>query len=178
MSLINQMLRDLRDQKGRAPQAKKALKPKALERIPYLPLPLILGAAGIVFVLCVWWIAGILSEALFGFEPTAENPPAQVATQKTTLAETSQNEENYSMPVADKLTLEERIAEPETAQQAKSQNPPVKEITPEKKDSPTEKRTSLPVKKDLPSNRGVSKQPAVAKKAVEKQPGRVDSLPV
>ena len=44
MSLINQMLRDLQQQKKTDGQTKPdSLRPKMIERIPYLPLPVVLG---------------------------------------------------------------------------------------------------------------------------------------
>ena len=44
MSLINQMLRDLQQQKKDGGSTKpEALRPKMVERIPYLPLPVMLG---------------------------------------------------------------------------------------------------------------------------------------
>ncbi len=80
MSLINQMLRDLQGKKGGAqtkPTSKRSIK---MERIPFLPLPLVLGGAALLLVCFIWWMAGALSDWMFGFEPVASQEGAsQVA---------------------------------------------------------------------------------------------------
>jgi MSHA biogenesis protein MshN len=104
MSLINQMLRDVQKRK---PQEQKAstqnspelrppeprrrgshssgqLKPKTIERIPLLPLPVVLAGVGLVLACLVWWLAGALSDALFDFEPPARKVVAQAPTASET----------------------------------------------------------------------------------------------
>jgi Tfp pilus assembly protein PilF len=101
--LINQMLRDLQQQKKAGGQTKpESLRPKMVERIPYLPLPVVLGGAALLLLCLVWWLAGVLSDMMFGFEPVAKPTDTQqiVATEYLPEAET------------DQLTMEEREAEP------------------------------------------------------------------
>ncbi len=70
MSLINQKLRDLQQQKknGASPGVKPP-RSSMLEKIPYLPPPVVLGGGGVVLLVLIWWMAGILSDMMFGFEP-------------------------------------------------------------------------------------------------------------
>jgi MSHA biogenesis protein MshN len=110
MSLINEMLNDLQKQKKGGEETKpKRLQSGVMERIPYLPLPVILGGASLILVFLVWWLAGVLSSVLFDFEPL-EKP---VAAQRVAVSE------EPSMPVPsavvtaeeESLTREERAAE-------------------------------------------------------------------
>ena len=76
MSLINQMLRDLQQQKkDGAPPRFKPPRRSLMEKIPYLPLPVVLGGGGVLLLVLIWWVAGALSDMMFGFEPA--NPSAE-----------------------------------------------------------------------------------------------------
>ncbi len=112
MSLINQMLRDLQQQKkaGRSTKA-EIVRPKMVERIPFLPLPVVLGGAALVVLCLVWWLAGALSDMMFGFEPAdklTENPQI-VATENSPTVD----EPMAVVAEPDQLTMAEREAEAE-----------------------------------------------------------------
>lgn len=111
MSLINQMLRDLQQQKkSGAPAKQEPSRRRGLERIPYLPLPLIFGGAALALLFLVWWMAGALSDWMFGFEPSEKTvTPQQVVTSGPTTQETAVAAE------PDRLTPAEREAEPPVA---------------------------------------------------------------
>jgi MSHA biogenesis protein MshN len=111
MSLINQMLRDLQQQKkeGASPSSKPPRR-SLMEKIPYLPLPVVLGGGGLVLLVLIWWMAGVLSDMMFGFEPTT--PKAE--SQQVAAIEEAENQEGLNPPVVkDQLTLAEREAEPQ-----------------------------------------------------------------
>ena len=109
MSLINQMLRDLQQQKkDGAPSVLKPPRRSMLEKIPYLPLPVVLGGGGILLLVLIWWMAGALSDMMFGFEPA--NPKAEIQ-QVATIEETATQEELNTSVAKDQLTLAEREAE-------------------------------------------------------------------
>ena len=110
MSLINQMLRDLQQQKKNgAPPGVKPPWRSMLEKIPYLPLPVVLGGGGVILLVLIWWMAGVLSDMMFGFEPA--NPKAEI--QQVAAIEETATREELNTPVAkDQLTLAEREAEP------------------------------------------------------------------
>ncbi|MCK4509166.1 MAG: tetratricopeptide repeat protein [Desulfuromonadales bacterium] len=111
MSLINQMLRDLQQQKKADGQTKpEALRPKMVERIPYLPLPVVLGGAALLLLCLVWWLAGVLSDMMFGFEPVAK----PTDTQQIVVNEYSPEAEKTLLIATetDQLTMAEREAEP------------------------------------------------------------------
>ena len=125
MSLINQMLRDLQQQKKDDGSTKpEILRPKMVERIPYLPLPVVLSGAALILLCLVWWLAGALSDMMFGFETTAKSTESQqvVATE-------------YSPTAAepDQLTIAEREAEAPVA-------PIVEEPAVEKESVPAKER--------------------------------------
>jgi len=119
MSLINQMLRDLQQQKNDgAPKGRKPPRRSMMEKIPYLPLPVVLGGAGLLLLGLIWWMAGVLSDMMFGFEPA--NP--KVDSQQVALVEEAANQETPNAAFAkDQLTLAEREAEPHSLQ--RSTNP-------------------------------------------------------
>ena len=113
MSLINQVLRDLQQQKkGGGATQPRSLRPKQVARVPYLPLPLVLGGGALVLLCLVWWLAGALSDMMFGFEPVAKPP----ALQEVVAAEQSLSaEKNLVATEPDQLTVAEREAEPPVA---------------------------------------------------------------
>ncbi len=114
MSLINQMLRDLKTRNEKAGQDKAIpLRSSVTDRIPYLPLPVVLGGTGLVLVLLIWWLAGVLSESLFRFEPD----PAQVAGGTAVQQQAAVPEPTPVVVTTEKETLSsaERAAEPEFA---------------------------------------------------------------
>ena len=114
MSLINQVLRDLQQQKkDGGPKTPGHLRTKKADRVPFLPLPLVLGGAALVLLCLVWWLAGVLSDMMFGFEPVAKSlaPQKIVATGQQRAAEI-----NMSTAEPDQLTMAEREAEPPVAQ--------------------------------------------------------------
>jgi Tfp pilus assembly protein PilF/cytoskeletal protein RodZ len=110
MSLINQMLRDLQEQKkGGAQASSEPPRRSKMEKIPYLPMPVVLGGAGLLLIFFLWWMAGVLSDLMFGFEPsTSKTETQQVASieESTTTADLNTSFEK------DQLTLAERNAEP------------------------------------------------------------------
>jgi MSHA biogenesis protein MshN len=112
MSLINQMLRDLQQQKKEgAPPGFKPPRRSMTEKIPYLPLPVVLGGGGVILLVLIWWMAGALSDMMFGFEPAS--PKAE--SQQVAVIEEAATQEEMNTPVAkDQLTLAEREAEPPT----------------------------------------------------------------
>ena len=104
------MLRDLQQQKknGALPGVKPPRR-SMLEKIPYLPLPVVLGGGGVVLLVLIWWMAGVLSDMMFDFEPA--NPKAEI--QQVAAIEATATQEERNTPVAkDQLTLAEREAEP------------------------------------------------------------------
>jgi len=110
MSLINQMLRDLQQQKKDGGSKKpEAIRPKMVERIPYLPLPVVLSGAAVVLLCLVWWLAGALSDVMFGFEPTDKltGNPQVVATENSPTA----GEIKPAVAESEQLTMAEREAE-------------------------------------------------------------------
>lgn len=120
MSLINQMLRDLQKQKKDGGSTKpEILRPKMVERIPYLPLPVVLSGAALLLLCLVWWLAGALSDMMFGFEPTTKSTESQqvVATESSpTAAEPDQltmAEREAEAPVA--FVVEEPVVEERSA---------------------------------------------------------------
>jgi hypothetical protein len=104
------MLRDLQQQKNDGtPVGLKPPRRSMMEKIPYLPLPVVLGGAGLLLLGLIWWMAGVLSDVMFGFEP--ENP--KVDSQQVALVEEAATQENPdTVSVKDQLTLAEREAEP------------------------------------------------------------------
>ncbi|GEM_PF-3930552 len=111
MSLINQMLRDLQQQKnGGELKKSQTLHPGKRTRIPYLPLPLVLGGAAVVLLFFIWWLAGALSDMRFGFEPVESQPV--VVTEGLQTAESAEQ---------DQLTMAERDAEPPSVAVASEQ---------------------------------------------------------
>ena len=106
------MLRDLQQQKKNdAPPGVKPPRRSMLEKIPYLPLPVVLGGGGVILLVLIWWMAGVLSDMMFGFEPA--NPKAEI--QQVAAIEETATREELNTPVAkDQLTLAEREAEPPT----------------------------------------------------------------
>ena len=114
MSLINQMLRDLQQQKRPGGTGKpEAPRRKMPERIPFLPLPVVLGGAALVMVFLVWWLAGVLSDLMFGAEPTAKPAVSQQASVSGSSSVAEQAMQAGAEP--DQLTLAERDAEPASA---------------------------------------------------------------
>jgi Flp pilus assembly protein TadD len=109
MSLINQMLSDLQQQKkDAAPSKPQALRPGKLERVPYLPLPLVIGGAALLLLCFVWWMAGALSDLMFGFEPAAKPVESQ---QVAVVEEPLPIENTLTVEEPDRLSLAEREAE-------------------------------------------------------------------
>lgn len=140
MSLINQMLRDLQQQKKAGGTTKpETLRPKMVERIPFLPLPVVLSGAALLLLCLVWWLAGALSDMMFGFEPTAKSPqsPQVVATEyATTTAEPDQltmAEREAEAPVAPVASVAPVVDEPVVAKKPVSAVvPPVKTVSVDK----------------------------------------------
>ncbi len=165
MSLINQMLRDLQQQKKNS--ASPGVKPprrSMLEKIPYLPLPVVLGGGGVILLVLIWWMAGVLSDMMFGFEPAS--PKAEI--QQVAAIEETATREELNTPVAkDQLTLAEREAEPPAPAAANEpeiafvEAPAKVEAAPEK---PLVKVASvkLPVDKKSPVVRSVKPKPVKA----------------
>jgi MSHA biogenesis protein MshN len=138
MSLINQMLSDLQQQKKEAATSKpKSLRPGKIERIPYLPLPLVLGGAALLLLCFVWWMAGVLSDLMFGFEPAAKSVESQ---QVAVVEEPLPIENALTVEEPDRLSLAERVAESpvlpvvnqkgEVATQASGITQPSQELSP------------------------------------------------
>jgi MSHA biogenesis protein MshN len=110
MSLINQMLRDLQQQgKDGAPPSFKPPRRSMMEKIPYLPLPVVLGGGGVLLLVLIWWMAGVFSDMMFGFEPASPKAESQ---QVAAIEETAIREELKTPVAKDQLTLAEREAEP------------------------------------------------------------------
>lgn len=177
MSLINQMLRDLQQQKkDGAPPGFKPPRRSLMEKVPYLPLPVVLGGGGLVLLLLIWWLAGVLSDMMFGFEPT--NPKAE--TQQVAVIEETAPLENLNVPVAkDQLTLAEREAEapaPATVNEAVialTEAPAKVEVAPAK---PVVKMASVksPAVKKPPVVRAVKAKPVKRKQV--KAPERAAAI--
>ena len=159
------MLRDLQQQKknGASPGVKPPWR-SMLEKIPYLPLPVVLGGGGVVLLVLIWWMAGVLSDVMFGFEPA--NPKAEI--QQVAAIEATATQEERNTPVAkDQLTLAEREAEPPAPAAVKEllialvEAPAKVEAAPAK---PLVKVASvkLPVVKKPPVVRSVKPKPAKA----------------
>lgn len=56
-------------------------------RVPSLHLPLVLGGAVLALIFFIWWLAGALSDMMFGFEPAARPVESQlVVTTEQSLA--------------------------------------------------------------------------------------------
>jgi hypothetical protein len=99
MSLINQMLRDLQQQKeDGAPSGFNSPRRSKLEKFPCLPLPVVLAGGGVVLLVLIWWMAGVLSGVMFGFEPA--NPKAE-SRQVAAIEEVSAREELNTPVVKD-----------------------------------------------------------------------------
>ena len=99
MSLINQMLRDLQQQKeDGATSGFNPPRRSKLEKVPYLPLPVVLAGGGVVLLVLIWWMAGVLSDVMFGFEPA--NPKAE-SRQVAAIEEVSAREELNTPVVKD-----------------------------------------------------------------------------
>lgn len=166
MSLINQMLRDLQEQKKSGGKTKpEPLRPKVSERIPYLPLPVVLGGAGLILLCLVWWLAGILSDMMFGFEPASKPAEQQiVAIENSTTAEDvrllTEGNDRITMVETDQLTMAEREAEPPSV-------PVDPQLATEKESvSVRPQPVSIPPVKKTPVTKAVKSQPAtVAAKA-------------
>ncbi len=110
MSLINQMLRDLQQQKKDGGTTKPgSLRPKKEGRLAYLPLPLVLGGAILLLLCLAWWSAGALSDMIFGSEPLVKPETIQkiVATEQPQTTEIA-----VAIVESDQLTMTEREAEP------------------------------------------------------------------
>jgi hypothetical protein len=174
MSLINQMLRDLQQQKdGGGPTKPQTLRPSKIIRIPYLPLPLVLGGAVLVLLIFIWWLAGALSDMMFGFEP--------VESQQVAVTEELQTAESAGQ---DQLTMAERDAEPPSAPVVSEQVAEVSEQVVKKGPAPvnvppaqTTPVAKVPVKKTSVKKQAVIKptmakpKPAVAKPSKPQLPG-------
>jgi MSHA biogenesis protein MshN len=80
-----------------------------MEKIPYLPLPVVLSGAGLVLLVLIWWMAGVLSDMMFGFEPASPKVENQ---QVAVIEETDSRQELNTAIAKDQLTLAEREAEP------------------------------------------------------------------
>lgn len=114
MSLINQMLRDLEEQKKGSPAQKPvALRPSRMARIPFLPLPLVLGAGGVLLLCLIWWLAGALSDWMFVDEGLVKTAPGPAQVQPADASK----DDVILKPEADQLTQEERGAEPPEIQE-------------------------------------------------------------
>ena len=110
MSVINQMLRDLQQQKKDAEAAKQdSLGPKKTGRVPYLPLPLVVGGATLALLSLAWWLSGAISDTMPGFEPASKpsTPREVVATEQIPVTE-----KISPATEPDQLTKAEREAEP------------------------------------------------------------------
>ncbi|MGK2904925.1 MAG: tetratricopeptide repeat protein [Desulfuromonadales bacterium] len=110
MSVINQMLRDLQQQKKDSEAAKPAsLGTKKAGRVPYLPLPLVAGGATLALLFLAWWLSGALSGTLpeIGPESKPSTPREIVATEQEPVTE-------KITPAVDpdQLSKAEREAEP------------------------------------------------------------------
>lgn len=201
MSLINQMLRDLQEQKkGGAQSSVDPPRRSKMEKIPYLPMPVVLGGAALLLICLIWWMAGVLSDLMFGFEPTNAKPEVQ----QVVSVEESMATDNESTPhEKDQLTLDERNAEPPPPLPeadpvivktqapiqlaADQEKPPVKKASTKpavvKKSTVVKSNYSKPVKpkrKKLPVRTAVKTQPqATPAKVVAKAPARLhpDELP-
>jgi MSHA biogenesis protein MshN len=110
MSLINQMLRDLQQQKKPDGTTKPgSLRHKKKGRLACLPLPLVLGGAALLLLCLIWWSAGALSDMMFGAEPLVKPETFQ----KIVAAEQpSTTEIVVAIEEPDQLTMTEREAEP------------------------------------------------------------------
>ena len=173
------MLRDLQQQKknGASPGVKPPWR-SMLEKIPYLPLPVVLGGGGVVLLVLIWWMAGVLSDVMFGFEPA--NPKAEI--QQVAAIEATATQEERNTPVAkDQLTLAEREAEPPAPAAVKEplialvEAPAKVEVAPAK---PLVKVASvkLPVVKKPPVVRSVKPKPVKASvSAAGRTRGKVSS---
>ena len=114
MSLINQMLRDLKVRKEADERGKAIpLRAKVAERIPYLPLPLVFGGSALLLVFLLWWLAGALSDALFRFESVPGQVAGDPAVQRVADVPTATPVEITAE--RETLTPEERAAEPASA---------------------------------------------------------------
>lgn len=110
MSLINQMLRDLKVRKeADAPGKTAPLRANISERIPYLPLPLVLGSVALLLVCLIWWLSGALSDSLFRFEPATGGP---VVRQETPVPATEAVTAALVKEDREMLTVKEQAAEP------------------------------------------------------------------
>ena len=173
MSLINQMLRDLQQQKKDGGSTKpETVRPKMVERIPYLPLPVVLGGAALVLLCLVWWLAGALSDMMFGLEPAdklTENQQIVATENSPTVDETM-----AVVAEPDQLTMEEREAEAPVA-------PTVSEKVAEKESAPAKvKPVQMMAVEKVPVEKPVviKSAPVVAKSAgttVSKQKRKVTS---
>lgn len=109
MSLINQMLKDLQEQKNGNEKKPSRMQPKMVERIPYLPLPVVLGGGALLLLCFVWWMAGALADLMFDYETVKKDEVPQQLVQKEAppltpqIVDVTLEEES--------LTAEERAAE-------------------------------------------------------------------
>ena len=184
MSLINQMLRDLQQQKKDDGSTKPdPLRAKKMVRVPYLPLPLVLGGATLVLIFFVWWLAGALSDMMFGFEPAAKPAESQqlVTIEQSPVAEIT----TVVTEDQDQLTRAEREAESPSAPVASAQVAEIGERVAKKAHSPVNAQpvqTAPPVQKSPAAKTPVIKQVAVkstpASPHVTKKTPPVKSYPV
>ena len=138
MSLINQMLRDLQQQKETDGLTKpKTLRPKMVERIPLLPLPVVLGGSALVLLCLVWWLAGALSDMMFGFEPAAQSTENQQIVSSGDSSTAAESIVVVAEP--DQLTAEEREAEPPVVTEQLVGKEPVAATVQPVQDVPVEK---------------------------------------
>lgn len=130
MSLINQMLQDLQQQKkGGAQSRPEPPRRSVMDKIPYLPMPVVLSGAGLLLLALIWWMAGVLSDVMFGFEPA---PTKDEGSQVVSVEESAAQESLNFAVEKDQLTLAEREAEPPAAPVVSepviaTSEPPVKE---------------------------------------------------
>lgn len=114
MSLINQMLRDLQQQKeGGIQAATKSAQRGKKKRLPALPRPLVFGGVALLLLCFVWWMAGALPDLMFGIAPETQNAEIR---QAVVTGESDSAAGAPVVPVEDEpLTPAEREAEPPVA---------------------------------------------------------------
>lgn len=166
MSLINEMLRDLEEQKKKgAPQKQAPLKPKKMERIPFIPASWLVAGGGVLLLCLIWWLAGALSDMLFGVEPKPGTSLRQEVASTAPAAGVEQIE--AQPPEPDQLTSEERAAEPVDAVVTRQQDAPaapqVAERKADAKLGPSEPAGTQPVV----VSSSPEPRPAAAKKVVK-----------
>jgi len=167
MSLINEMLRDLQQQKDGQVKKQSRLQPKMMDRIPFLPKPVIVGGGALLLLCFVWWLSGVLSDAMFSSEPESQPEMALQAAQEE--QDTTVPQVAVLVPVEEEpLTKEEREAEAPKAQPAAADS----EKASQKGLAPAKVVAESPAREANPP--ASAKQPSLAtKKAAAPAPRKV-----